>query len=415
MHEDAVIDVRVEDGMRTRWQWWRRGGVSLLVAALMVLGVGSPASAAQRFTDVSPSVQFYPEIQWMAHEGISTGWVEADGSATYRPVQPVARDAMAAFLFRLAGQTDFTAPEMPTFTDVPVGTQFYREIEWLAARGISTGWTVPGGREFRPLQPIARDAMAAFLYRLAGSPDFTAEPWQAFDDVPAGHPYERAMLWMSVARISTGWYENDRVLYRPYWSVNRDAMAAFMYRFTEHSDPLPTRFGTMPAGFAFVEVTRQAEGLDPLAVCGPQAVMRYEGLTEASAWSLVEHGGAYGDEGEEHYRAQAALVFPDVARARAYLASVREASTVCLAGGGWFAQLRGTNAAPTHSAWDEAVATFTALKDESYGPWGTESLVARHGRSVVHTFFTGAYADYQPSLSADAIAEVEELLALLPA
>lgn len=45
---------------------------------------------------------------------------------------------------------------------MPANSQFYREITWLASTGISTGW--PDGT-YRPVTPIARDAMAAFIYR----------------------------------------------------------------------------------------------------------------------------------------------------------------------------------------------------------------------------------------------------------
>jgi hypothetical protein len=68
-------------------------------------------------------------------------------------------------MYRLAGKPDFTPPVTSPFTDVPAGTQFYKEITWLAAQEISTGWAEGNGRTYRPLQPVNRDAMAAFMYR----------------------------------------------------------------------------------------------------------------------------------------------------------------------------------------------------------------------------------------------------------
>ncbi|MFP5360035.1 MAG: metallophosphoesterase, partial [Actinomycetes bacterium] len=55
----------------------------------------------------------------------------------------------------------------PSFVDVE-GSEHAAAIGWLAAEGISTGWSTPSGQEFRPLAQIKRDAMAAFLYRYAG-------------------------------------------------------------------------------------------------------------------------------------------------------------------------------------------------------------------------------------------------------
>ena len=79
-----------------------------------------------------------------------------------RPQDAVNRDAMAAFFYRYAGSPAFTAPDKPTFKDVAPNSMFYREIEWLAAQKVTTGWP---DQTYRPLEPIHRDAMAAFLYR----------------------------------------------------------------------------------------------------------------------------------------------------------------------------------------------------------------------------------------------------------
>lgn len=78
-------------------------------------------------------------------------------------------------MYRLAGSPAYV-PEGQSFRDVTPTTQFYKEIEWLADQGISTGWQVgPGAYEFRPVQAVNRDAMAAFMYRLDTSPFKTWE------------------------------------------------------------------------------------------------------------------------------------------------------------------------------------------------------------------------------------------------
>ena len=56
----------------------------------------TPAPATSPFADVATSNQFYKEIAWLAEQGITKGW--DDG--TYRPGEPIHRDAMAAFLYR---------------------------------------------------------------------------------------------------------------------------------------------------------------------------------------------------------------------------------------------------------------------------------------------------------------------------
>ncbi len=140
------------------------------MAAFMYRHAGSPQvtlPARSPFTDVKPGSQFYKEIVWLSQEGISTGWRKSGSKAEFRPKEPIARDAMAAFLYRYADRPSFTPPSRSPFTDTSAtGTQFYKEITWLASTGVSTGWTKGGGKaEYRPYTDITREAMAAFLYR----------------------------------------------------------------------------------------------------------------------------------------------------------------------------------------------------------------------------------------------------------
>ncbi len=179
------------------------------------------------FVDVAEDNQFYTEIMWMAKTGISTGW--DDG--TYRPLEPVARDAMAAFMYRLAGEPEFTAPATSPFQDVAPDNQFYKEIAWMHAEGISTGWD---DGTYRPLDSVNRDAMAAFMYRFAGEPEFTAPGTSPFNDVTPSTQFYREIAWMHADGISTGW---DDGTYRPFQPVARDAMAAFMYRLDQNLEP----------------------------------------------------------------------------------------------------------------------------------------------------------------------------------
>ncbi|WP_454811290.1 S8 family serine peptidase [Paenarthrobacter nitroguajacolicus] len=183
------------------------------------------------FSDLPVGAQFFDEISWLAAQGISTGWTEADGSKSFRPVQAVNRDAMAAFMYRLAGSPEFSAPAVSPFADITPSTQFYKEITWLASQGISTGWVEPdGSKTFRPVQPVNRDAMAAFMYRFAGKPTYVDS--QVFGDVPMGAQFHAEISWLAGAGISTGWTAADGSrTFRPLVPVNRDAMAAFMYRY----------------------------------------------------------------------------------------------------------------------------------------------------------------------------------------
>jgi hypothetical protein len=106
---------------------------------------------------------------------------------------------------------------------------FYKEVTWLAYYGITTGWVDPttGHRSFRPGDNINRDAMAAFLYRFSGSPSWTAPGASPFNDITPNSRFYNEITWLAAARVSTGYTDGT---FRPLNAVNRDAMAAFLYR-----------------------------------------------------------------------------------------------------------------------------------------------------------------------------------------
>lgn len=120
------------------------------MAAFMYRAAGSPAytpPAKSPFKDVSTNNVFYKEISWMASEGISTGW--ADG--TYRPLASVNRDTMAAFMYRAAGSPAYTPPKVSPFKDVPTNNVFYKEIAWMNETGIANGWADGTYRPYEPV------------------------------------------------------------------------------------------------------------------------------------------------------------------------------------------------------------------------------------------------------------------------
>ena len=131
---------------------------------------------------------------------------------------------MAAFLYRLSGLPDFSAPTPPTFTDVGTSHAFRKEVEWLAAEAIAEGY--PDGR-FLAAASITRQAMAAFMYRWADEPPFDAPDQPEFDDVLPGRPFYDEIHWLAETGVSTGY---DDGTFRPDALVSRQAMAAFLFR-----------------------------------------------------------------------------------------------------------------------------------------------------------------------------------------
>ena len=180
----------------------------------------APAESAH-FKDVPADYPFVNDINWLAQRRITTGY--PDG--TFRPNGSVERGAMAAFFYRMAGSPQFTAPSTPSFKDVPRDHPFYKEIEWMRARGITTGWS---DGTFRPNDAVNRDAMAAFFYRFAGSPAYSAPAVSPFSDVSTGSQFYREIAWLADQRITTGWPDGS---FRPVQPIERGAMAAFLHRY----------------------------------------------------------------------------------------------------------------------------------------------------------------------------------------
>jgi alpha-tubulin suppressor-like RCC1 family protein len=202
------------------------------VTATNAVGTGHASAASnsvtpldQPFSDVPLNHPFVNEIRWMRDTGISTGF----NDGTYRPSIAVTRQAMSAFMARLAGAT-LTDCTVAPFTDVATDHPFCREIKWMRDAGISTGFD---DDTYRPSIAVTRQAMSAFMPRLAGA-ELTPCTEQPFSDVAIDHPFCAEIKWMKESDISTGF--NDGT-YRPTIAVTRQAMSAFMYRVSLLASP----------------------------------------------------------------------------------------------------------------------------------------------------------------------------------
>lgn len=216
-----------------------------LLAGLVSLALTLAAAPARAyvplptspFTDVATSNPYYPAISWMYETGISTGW--DDG--TYRPKQQVDRDAMAAFIYRYKGSPAFTPPATSPFTDISSGIQFYKEMTWLEKEKITTGW--PDGT-YRPWTPTNRDAMAAFMYRVAGEPAYTPPAASPFTDVTTTTQFYKEMCWAAengVAEVVNGKFD-------PWSVVTREMMASFMFGLAQGNTTLSVNTSSLPSG-----------------------------------------------------------------------------------------------------------------------------------------------------------------------
>ena len=223
---------------------------TMLMAIVLALGIGFMPNAQYAFADdvgstgegtvstvsfpdVTDETPHKADIEWLAANGITTGFPNGN----FEPLQNVARADMAAFLYRLAGSPAYevTDEDMAAFTDVDENTPHLKEVCWLASTGISTGF--PDG-SFQPYAQIARCDMAAFLYRVAGSPAYevTDEDMAAFTDVDENTPHLKEVCWLASTGISTGFPDGS---FQPYAQIVRCDMAAFLHRTSNFIQGLP--------------------------------------------------------------------------------------------------------------------------------------------------------------------------------
>ncbi|QCU78471.1 S-layer homology domain-containing protein [Citricoccus sp. SGAir0253] len=190
--------------------------------------------------------------------------VEADGTV-FTPAAPGyhAVSASGRGLDHFSLTVEVTADPVQWFTDVPVGRAFAREVSWMAVRGIARGYA--DGR-FGIAEEVTRGHAAAFLYRLAGEPPVDLPATSPFPDVPRGHGFYAAVVWLRGQGIARGHEDGTFGLDR---AVTRGEMAALLHRSVgSPTDPPP------PARSPFWDVPPSHGSYRPITWLNAAGVVR---------------------------------------------------------------------------------------------------------------------------------------------
>ena len=201
-------------------------------------GNTKPNKPGVELSDITKTTKFSKEITWLAETGITTGYKQADGTYKFMPKNAVTREAMAAFLYRLAPAEDkkgFKAPKVSPFADLKPGDHFYKEITWAHSAGLTKGWKQASGLpKFQPKANIDRGAIAAFMFRQHAPKNYKATGASPFGDMKPGDQFYKEIHWMGKTGLSTGNKlkpgQTGKPTYLPKDSTTREAMAAFLYR-----------------------------------------------------------------------------------------------------------------------------------------------------------------------------------------
>ena len=165
-----------------------------------------PDGWANPYGDVAANAWYYDAVAYVSASGMMTG----TNAAAFSPDAATTRAMIWTVLARLNGQS------------VDGGSPWYAAAQsWAVSAGVSDG-TDPAGN-------ITREALAAMLYRAAGSPAVSGN-FLAFSDGDSVSSWaESAMLWATQSGIIGG---IDGAL-TPQGQATRAQVAAMLQRFME--------------------------------------------------------------------------------------------------------------------------------------------------------------------------------------
>lgn len=154
-------------------------------AAATAIEQSKTVIAATGFTDVSPQRSYYPQVIWAVENGITEGMTATE----FLPYDYCTRAQIVTFLWRCAGEPEPTITSTP-FTDIRVGSFYYKAVLWAVEKGIAKGMTTT---TFCPHEYCTRAHMVTFLWRAQGCPDPTGSK-NPFTDLRRDY-YYTAVLW----------------------------------------------------------------------------------------------------------------------------------------------------------------------------------------------------------------------------
>ncbi len=172
-----------------------------------------------RFSDDDGS-PFEGDIEALAAAGITSG-CNPPQNTRFCPGDPVTRGALAAFLVRAFG---WDLPVGDRFVDDD-GSVFEREIEILAASGVTQGCNPPINDAFCPDRVVTRAAMATFLGRAL---ELNPSSHDAFTDISSS-VHRRYINALYESGLTAG-CDTAGTTYCPDHPMTRGQMAAFLVR-----------------------------------------------------------------------------------------------------------------------------------------------------------------------------------------
>ena len=172
------------------------------------------------------------------------------------------------------------------YTDVTEANWFYEAVTYVTEKGLVDGETET---TFAPNASMTRADLVTALYRLAGSPEVTAE--NPFTDVAADAEYYNAVMWAYTNGVVGGITDTT---YEPDSPLQRQQVATMLYRYmndsaedetaepTEETVPMEELTQAEPAEETTTETTEETVPAEELTPAEPVEETTEEATTEAA-------------------------------------------------------------------------------------------------------------------------------------
>ncbi|MDO5785164.1 MAG: S-layer homology domain-containing protein, partial [Eubacteriales bacterium] len=155
-----------------------------------------------KFTDAVPTAWYHDGVHYVLDAGLMQG----QGNNKFAPNSTLTRAELAQILYNKAGNP--TVSGLSTFTDVPATAWYAKAVAWAQQNNVVSGI---GGNKFAPQQAITREAIAAMLYRNAGSPAVTGI--LDFKDAAGVSDWAKdSVLWATQNKVINGAQQADGTL-----------------------------------------------------------------------------------------------------------------------------------------------------------------------------------------------------------
>lgn len=174
--------------------------------------------AKSEFGDVTdPTHWAHTPIYAINSAGITTG---CGGSAYYCPTDPVTREQMATFIVRSLSGEEFTATELPYYSDVAASAWSFRYVQKLKDLGLTTT-----SGFFDPTAIVTREQMAAYIIRARYGEDFSYTLTPYYSDVASD-----GWSFKYIQKMKDLGYTTTTGTYGAANPVTREQMAVFLSR-----------------------------------------------------------------------------------------------------------------------------------------------------------------------------------------